>query len=338
MGLPTSGQLADNGPPSAEATRRQWPLALAHDRGMSVLPRFTSGSGVPLVTPFRDGAIDFDAFVQLIEFQIDAGTDALVICGSTGENQALSLDERAALIERAIEVAAGRIAVIAATGSETEADTRELCARASRAGADGLLVITPRATAATQDGVVAYLAAVATRTDLPVYIYNYPQRTHVDITAETIERLALAHSNIVGLKQTDGNLRLVTQVRNRLGPDFFVFCGIEQLALPGLALGSAGMITASANIVPRQTADMFRAFRTGDLNEARRLHDLLSDVFDAVVYAESSPAAALKYMLRRTGRLALNEHRLPALPPSARAQQHLDALLAMLADAAPALR
>jgi 4-hydroxy-tetrahydrodipicolinate synthase len=299
--------------------------------------RFTSGSGVPLVTPFRDGAIDADAFAGLIEFQIDAQTDALIICGSTGENQALSVDERGQLIEIAIDAARDRIAIVAATGCETQAETLALSERATDAGADGLLLITPRATAVSQDGVVKYLSAIAARTDLPVYVYNYPTRTHVDISAETIERLVHEHPNIVGLKQTDANLSLVTQVRRRLGADFHVFVGIEQLALPGLALGSAGMITASTNIVPRQIGDMFRAFRRGQLDEARRLHDALSEIFDAVVYADSSPAAALKYLLRRTGRLPTNEHRLPALPPSARAEQQLDAALATLADAVPAL-
>lgn len=300
--------------------------------------RFTGGSGVPLVTPFRAGAVDFDAFAGLIEHQVEAQTDALIVCGSTGENEALSFDERARLIELAVDAGRGRIAVIAATGCETQAETLALSDRATSAGADGLLVITPRATAASQDGVVAYLSAVAARTELPVYVYNYPARTHVDIGAEAIERLALRHANVVGLKQTDGNLRLVTQIRHRLGSDFFVFCGIEQFALAGLALGSAGMITASANIAPRQIGGMYRAFRACQFNEARRLHDALGPLFDAVVYAESSPAAALKYLLRRAGRLATNEHRLPALPPTARDERQLDAALADLADAIPVLR
>lgn len=299
--------------------------------------RFTKGSGVPLVTPFRAGAVDFEAFAQLIEFQIGAQTDALIICGSTGENQALSLEERGQLIELAVGTARGRIAVIAATGCETEAETFALSERASAAGADGLLVIGPRATPASQDGVVAYLAAVASRTDLPLYVYNYPARTHVEISAQSIERLVLAHPNVVGLKQTDDNLRLITQVRRRLGPDFYIFCGIEQLALSGLMLGSAGMITASANIVPREIGDMYRAFRAGKLDEARRLHGALSEIFDAVVYAESSPAAALKYLLRRAGRISTNEHRLPSLPPSTRDQQQLHAALAAVGAGAPAL-
>jgi 4-hydroxy-tetrahydrodipicolinate synthase len=298
--------------------------------------RFTNGSGVPLVTPFRDGAVDLDAFAGLVEFQVEAQTDALVVCGSTGENGALSLAERGQLIEAAIDAARGRIAVIAATGCETEAATLALSERATAAGADGLLVITPRATAASQEGVVAYLSEVAARTELPVYIYNYPARTQVDISAESIERLALAHSNIVGLKQTDGNLRLVTQVRRRLGPDFHVFVGIEHLGLPGLALGSAGMITAAANIVPRQIGDLVRAFRAGRFEEARRLHDALSDIFDAIVYADSSAAAAAKYLLRRAGHLAANEHRLPALPPTPRSERLLDSALAALNDAVPA--
>jgi 4-hydroxy-tetrahydrodipicolinate synthase len=299
--------------------------------------RFAGGSGVPLVTPFRDGEVDFDAFARLIAYQTEAQTDALIVCGSTGENDALSLDERAELIAFAVRTAAGRIAVIAATGCETHAETLTLSARAAGAGADGLLVLTPRAIAASQDGVLAYLSSVAARTELPVYVYNYPTRTHVDISAETIERLVRAHPNVVGMKQTDSNLRLVTAVRRRLGSDFLLFCGIEQLALPGLMLGSAGMITASANIVPRQIGDMYRAFRAGRLDDARQLHDSLSDLFDAVVYADSSPAAALKYMLRRTGRLQTNEHRLPALPPSAPSTQHLDAALGLFADVVPAL-
>ncbi len=298
--------------------------------------RFEAGSGVPLVTPFRDGAIDADAFAALIEFQIDAQSDALVICGSTGENQALSLAERGRQIELAKEIAGDRIAIVAATGCETEIETIMLSERAAKAGVDGLLLITPRATAASQDGTFAYLSAIAARTDLPFYVYNYPSRTHVDIAAETIERLALAHPHVVGLKQTDGNLRLITQVRRRLGPDFRIFCGIEQLALPGLALGSAGMITASANVVPHQMRDLYRAFRAGDLTEARRLHDVLGELFDAVVYAESSPAAALKYMLRRAGRLQTNEHRLPAAGPSPQAERRLDRVLAALADAVAA--
>lgn len=304
---------------------------------MTAKPHFSAGSGVPLVTPFRDGAIDFDAFAALIEFQIEAGTDALIICGSTGENQALSLAERAQQIELAIEMARGRIAIIAATGCETEAETLALGASATAAGADGLLVITPRATSAAQEGVLAYLSAVAARTDLPVYIYNYPARTQVDISAETIERLAFAHPNVIGLKQTDANLGLITQVRRRLGPDFCIFCGIEQFALSGLALGSAGMITASGNIVPRQVGDLYRTFRAGNLKGARRLHDGLSELFDAVVFAESSPAAALKYLLCQNGRIPTNEHRLPSLPPSASEAQRLDAALATVADAVPAL-
>jgi 4-hydroxy-tetrahydrodipicolinate synthase len=299
--------------------------------------RFAAGSGVPLVTPFRNGALDLDAFAGLVQFQIDAGTDALIICGSTGENQALSLDERAELIDCATAAAVGRIAVIAATGCETEAETLDLSERATHSGADGLLVITPRATAASQDGVVAYLGNVAARTHLPIYVYNYPARTHVDISAETIERLVYAHPNVVGLKQTDGNLSLVTQVRRRLGPDFSIFCGIEQFALPGLMLGSAGMITASGNIVPRQVADLYRAFRAERFDAARCLHDTLSDIFDAVVYAESSPAAALKYLLRRAGRIPTNEHRLPSLPPSERDERRLHAALAAATDAVTAL-
>lgn len=299
--------------------------------------RFTAGSGVPLVTPFHNGAIDFDAFAGLVEFQIDSNTDALIICGTTGENQAMSVEERLQLIKFAIVTARGRIAIIAATGCETLAETLTLSACATHDGADGLLVITPRATSASQDGVRAYLSAVAARTDLPVYVYNYPQRTHVDISAETIERLVFAHPNVIGLKQTDSNLRLVTQVRRRLGSDFHVFLGIEHLALPGLAIGAHGMITASANIVPRLVSDLFRSFRAGRFNEAIRLHDSLAEIFDAVVYAKSSPAAALKYLLRRTGRLVTNEHRLPGLPPTPCDEQKLDAALANLVDAVPAV-
>lgn len=271
-------------------------------------PRFT-GSLVALLTPFRDGAIEWNAFGALIEAQIAGGSAGLVPCGSTGEAATLSHDEHAAVIRFVVERADGRVPVIAGTGSNSTAEAIRLTAEAKRAGAAGALLISPYYNKPTQDGLVRHYLAIADAIDLPLILYNIPGRTSSRIEAATIARLA-DHPNVVGLKESDA-LDHTLDVFHLAGDRLAVYAGDDAVTLSVMALGGAGVISTIANIVPREMAELVAACAGGDWARARTLQFRLMPLIRAC-FTETNPIP-LKHAAALLG-LCRDELRLPLTP------------------------
>ena len=245
------------------------------------------GIHTAIITPFRAGEVDEEALGQIVERQIAAGVDGLVPCGSTGESATLSHLEHRRVVERVIEMAAGRVPVIAGTGSNSTREAIDLTLHAKEAGAAGALLLSPYYNKPTQEGIYAHYAAVAEEAGLPIIVYNIPGRTASNIAPETIARLArLPH--VVGIKEASGNLDQMSHIIARSPSDFAVLSGDDSLTLPLLSIGGKGVISTSANIAPEAMCDLVRRFQAGDAEGARDVHYRLLPLFDAL-FCETNP-------------------------------------------------
>lgn len=283
-----------------------------------------SGSIPALVTPFRDGAFDAPAFKRLIDWQIDAGTSALVPCGTTGESPTLGFDEHYRVIDCCIEAAAGRVPVIAGCGSNDTATAIRHMRHAQAAGADAALVVAPYYNRPTQEGLLAHFKALAEATDLPIVVYNVPGRTVTDISAETMCTLSEI-PNIVAVKDASGELARVTIHRAKAREGFCQLSGNDDLWLPHAVMGGAGCISVTANVAPRLCADFAAACGAGDWARALTLHDRLFTLHKAM-FSDASPAP-VKYALSRVHDWFDPEVRLPIIPASPAARAEVDAAL-----------
>jgi 4-hydroxy-tetrahydrodipicolinate synthase len=292
---------------------------------IALAPDDLTGSYPPLVTPFRAGRVDLDAYAKLIEFQIANGTHGLVVNGTTSEPTTLDAAERNLLVDTAVKVTAGRIPVVAQTGSQSHAETCALTDHAQKAGADAIMVLTPYFVRAPQRGVVAYFEDVARHTDKPLLMYHIPGRSAFKVELDTLVRIAEAVPHFVGIKHALDDHGFVTQMIAKLGPAFRIFVGLEEFTFPMMAIGAQGTMNAVANVAPRQVADLCNAVRAGDLARARKLHFDLYELMCAVFW-DTNPIA-MKYMMKRMGLLAANEHRLPLVPATPELERRLDALL-----------
>jgi 4-hydroxy-tetrahydrodipicolinate synthase len=270
-----------------------------------------SGALVALVTPFHDGAIDWEAFGGIIEAQIAGGATGLVPCGSTGEAATLSHDEHTEVVRFTVERANGRVPVIAGAGSNATAEAIRLTAGAKRAGASGALLISPYYNKPTQEGLVDHYLAIADAVDLPLILYNIPARTASRIEATTIARLA-EHPNIVGLKESDA-LEHTIEVFERVGNRLAILAGDDAVTLSIMALGGAGVITTIGNLVPHEVGDLVAACTAGDWARARTLQFRLMPLIRAC-FTETNPIP-IKYGVSLLG-LCRNELRLPLVPLS----------------------
>lgn len=270
------------------------------------------GSIVAMVTPFRDGKVDEVKIRELVEFHVKNGTDAIVPCGTTGESPTLSHMEHKRVVEVTIEAAAGRIPVVAGTGSNSTAEAIELTQHAKQAGADGVLMVCPYYNKPTQAGLVAHYKAVAAAVDIPIIMYNIPGRTGVNMLTETVAALA-GLPNIVGMKEASGSLEQMTEVISLCGDRLTVVSGDDTLTLPLMAVGGKGVISVVANIVPKETAEMTRAALNGDWKRAKELHLRLFPLCKAMFY-ETNPIP-VKTAMQLLGRLN-GELRLPLCPMS----------------------
>lgn len=268
------------------------------------------GSIVALVTPFRNGRIDEAAFRDLIEWHIAEGTAGFVPTGTTGESPTLSHAEHERVIELCIEVVAGRRPVIAGTGSNATAEAISLTRHAKHAGADAALVVTPYYNKPTQDGLYAHYRAIHDEVDLPIIIYNIPGRCVVDMTPETMARLAEL-PNIVGVKDSSGDIVRPLVIRELCGPDFVQLTGEDANTVAFLAHGGHGAISVTANVAPGLCARMHEAWARGDARGALDIHRQLLPLHRAL-FVETSPAP-VKYALSRLGRCD-EEVRLPLVP------------------------
>jgi 4-hydroxy-tetrahydrodipicolinate synthase len=269
------------------------------------------GSIVPLVTPFRNGAFDAAAFRQLIEWQIESGSHGVVVTGTTGEPSALSSEERRHVIETAVVAARRRVPVVAATGTNNYAETLELTRFAGRVGADAALVVVPYYIRPSQEGLYRYFRAIAEGVDLPVIIYNIPGRTAANVEPATIARLAHDCRTIIGVKEANKDFEHTNRVLHLCGRGFLVYSGIELLCFPMLAIGGAGHMSATGNVLPREVAQLYDLVASGQWDAARELHYRLLPMNDAL-FLETNPVP-VKTALGLMGKID-PEVRLPLAP------------------------
>lgn len=281
---------------------------------MATDPSALRGAITPLVTPFKEGVVDLDGYAASIERQVDGGSDGIVVTGTTGEPASLSVAERIALVETAVEAAAGRIRVVAATGSSNLAETLAMTKAATAAGADALMIVAPAFTKPSQRGLVEYFTTVAAISPLPLLLYNIPGRAAVNIEVDTVAAVAQRCPTLVGVKSALADLDYVTALIDRLGPEFRVFCGVESLSYPMLALGGAGLMSAVGNLLPSKVADLCRAVTANDHPRARSLHyDLFA--LNRAIFFDTNPVP-LKAMMALAG-FGNGEVRLPLAPADA---------------------
>ena len=284
-------------------------------------PARLKGSIVPLVTPFdAEGGIDWDALERLVEWQIDAGSHGISVTGTTGEPSALTLAERRQVIDHVVRLIRGRRPFVPGTGTNNLEETVGLTAHAASAGADAVLVIVPYYNRPSQEGLFRYFRAVASRADVPVIIYNIPARTGVNLQPETLARIREVNPNVIGVKESNKDFEHVSLVLHQCGRDFLLFSGIELLCLPMLALGGAGYISATANVLPGRVARIYERFSAGDLEGAQKIHFELIDINQAL-FLETNPGP-VKWVMAEMG-LIQGSYRLPLCEPSPAIQQRL---------------
>src|SRR5438132_8150898 len=279
---------------------------------IALKPTFLRGSYTPVVTPFRDGEVDLDKYAELVERQVGEGSHGVVVNGTTAEPSSLTIEERCDLVQVAVQTVAQRIPVVAATGSQSLAETIELTVRAEEAGADALLVVTPYYIKPPQRGLVEYFVEIGKRTALPLMIYHIPGRAAVSITPATVVRIAERLPNLVGLKHASNDLEFLTETLALMGSEFRIFCGLEALSLPMLTIGAAGLMNAAENREPARVASMCKAVDGNDLKKARDLHFELFELNQAI-FLDKNPIP-LKYMMWRLNLLETPEVRLPLAP------------------------
>jgi 4-hydroxy-tetrahydrodipicolinate synthase len=283
-----------------------------------------SGSIPALVTPFRDGNVDETAFRRLVDWQIEAGSSALVPCGTTGESATLSYDEHYRVIELCIEVADGRVPVIAGCGSNDTATAVRHMAFAKSAGAAAALVVAPYYNRPNQDGIYAHYAHLAEHSDLPIIAYNVPARTVTDILPETLAKLAKIPT-IVGIKDASGVISRVTSHRLACGSEFVQLSGNDDMVLAFNASGGTGCISVTANVAPKLCAEFQTACQSGDWDRAHTINDRLFALHTAL-FTDASPGP-VKYAMSRVVDWMTDELRLPMTPPSAASRNAVDAAL-----------
>lgn len=282
------------------------------------------GSITALVTPFKDGEIDWKAFDNLVEWQIEQGTHGLVPCGTTGESPTLSYDEDMAVVERCVQIANRRVPVIAGTGSNATREAITLTQHAKAVGADGALIVTPYYNKPTQDGLYAHYKAIHDAVSIPIILYNIPGRCVIDLSVETMAKLAKL-PNIVGVKDACGDLSRALETRIAIGPEFCQLSGDDITAAAFLAQGGVGCISVVSNVAPAECAQMQNAWAAGDIKTFERLRDLLLPLAKHL-FCESNPAP-VKYAASVLG-LCSDEVRLPLVSASAKARALIDSALA----------
>jgi 4-hydroxy-tetrahydrodipicolinate synthase len=284
------------------------------------------GSIPPLFTPFRNGEVDYDTYATMIEFQIKEGSHGILVNGTTSEPASLTIEERNRLVSLAMRVVKGRVPVIAATGSQSLAETKVLTAHAVQAEVDALLIVTPYYSRPPQRGMVQYYLEVTKSVSTPWMIYHIPGRAAVSVTVDTVKELKDKSPTFVGMKHASADLDFVSDCFAAVGLDFKIFVGLEELSFPMMAVGACGLMNAVGNLRPRVLADMCEAVWRGDLKTGQALHHRLHEINKAVFF-DTNPIP-MKYMAKKLGLIASNEHRLPMVPATPELEKRLDAVLA----------
>lgn len=283
------------------------------------------GSIPPIVTPFCDGAVDYKAYAGLVDFQVSEGSHGILVNGTTAEPSTLTIAERNRLVDIALETVNGRVPVVAATGSQSLAETEQLTAHAAKAGADALLIVTPYYIRPPQRGLIEYYLKVASQHETPWMIYHIPGRTAINVTLDSMKELREKSSTFVGMKHAVNDLGFVTECLSAFGDDFKIFVGLEELSFPMMTIGACGLMNAVGNLRPGILAEMCQAVWDSDLKKGRALHQRLLEINQAVFY-DTNPIP-MKYMMKRLGLMPANEHRLPMVSATPELEKRLDGVL-----------
>ena len=284
------------------------------------------GSNVALITPFKNNGLDEEAYIKLIHFHIDNGTNGLVPAGTTGESPTLSHDEHQRVIDLCIKESNGKIPVIAGTGSNSTEEAISLTTHAEKAGANGALIVTPYYNKPTQEGLYQHYKAINDKCGLPIIIYNIPGRSVIDMSVDTMARL-YELKNIVGVKDATGDLDRVTQQKNKMGDDFLMLSGNDENTLEFNKLGGVGCISVSANVAPKMCSDFHKLCNAGNFDEAKTLFEKLLPMHD-VMFVESNPVPA-KYSLSLMGMMS-EDVRLPLVTAENSSKEKIKAVLKKL--------
>ena len=264
-----------------------------------------AGSGVAIITPFDGNPTNYDALGELIDWQIEQGTDAIIICGTTGEASTMPDAEHLAAIEYTVERAAKRVPVIAGTGSNETAHAIELSKKAEELGADGLLQVTPYYNKTTQKGLIAHFGAIADAVNIPIILYNVPSRTGVNISIPVLKELA-KRDNIVAIKEASGNISYTAQVAAEV-PELYIYSGNDDMIVPVMSLGGKGVISVLANVMPKETHELCKAYLDGECTKATKMQLDLLDLVNAL-FIEVNPIpvkTAINLMGKNGGNLRL---------------------------------
>lgn len=248
---------------------------------MSTKKTIFKGTATAIITPFKNGRIDYEAYGKILEFQIAGGVNAIVVCGTTGEAATLTDAEHREIIEYTVRHVNHRVPVIAGTGSNDTAYAIELSKHACEVGADALLLVTPYYNKASQKGLVKHFAAIADATSIPNILYNVPSRTGVNISIETYKELS-KHSNIVATKEASGNIAFIAQLIDECGDDLYVYSGNDDQIIPLMSLGALGVISVLANIMPAETAQMTKLFLDGEVQKSAQMQLKLLKLINAL--------------------------------------------------------
>ena len=270
------------------------------------MKRLFEGSGVALVTPFKNGKINYEKMGELVEWHIKNKTDAIVVCGTTGESSTMTDEERKSTIKFVVDKVNKRIPVIAGSGSNNTAYSIELSKYCQEVGVDGLLIVTPYYNKATQDGLIKHYTTIANSVDLPIILYNVPGRTGVNISPNTVKILSKV-KNIVAIKEASGNISQVAEIARLCGDDFSIYSGNDDQIVPILSVGGIGVISVLANILPRETHDIVEKYLLGDVEESRKLQLGVNELVNSL-FIEVNPIpvkAAMNLMGMEAGELRL---------------------------------
>tara|TARA_B100000315_G_scaffold146048_1_gene134902 strand:+ start:2285 stop:3178 length:894 start_codon:yes stop_codon:yes gene_type:complete len=282
------------------------------------------GSIPPLITPFKNGEVDYDAYAGLVEFQIDKGSHGILVNGTTSEPSTLTTEERNTTVDVAIKTNNGRLPIVAATGSQSLAESKILTRHAADAGADALLIVTPYYIRPPQRGLIEYYLAVMEGIDVPWMIYHIPGRAAVSVTLDTVKELKDRSPSFVGMKHAVNDLAFVSECLDAF-PDYLVFVGLEELSFPEMAIGAVGLMNAVGNLRPDLLADICQAVWDNDLAKGKELHQRLLEINQSVFY-DTNPIP-IKYMMKRLGIIPENHHRLPMMPAEPALEERLDGVL-----------
>ena len=287
---------------------------------------FLKGSIPPLVTPFKDGAVDYEAYAGLVEFQVREGSHGILVNGTTSEPSSLTVEERNRIVDVAVEAAAGKVTVVVASGSQSYAETEALTLHAAKKqGVDALLIVTPYYSRPPQRGLTEYYRRLNELHDKPWMIYHIPGRAAVDVKVETAKDIDRLCPTFVGMKHASLDLAYVSDLFEEVDEDLRIFVGLEELSFPMMAVGACGLMNAVGNLRPKPLAEMCEAVWAGDLFKARDLHRKLFEINKAVFY-DINPIP-MKYMMKKLGIMPENEHRLPLVPATPELEKRLDGVL-----------